>query len=423
MKKPNVIYFHSHDTGRYVSPYGYDVPTPNFQRLAEEGVVFRKAFCVAPTCSPSRAGLFTGTMPHENGMLGLAHRGWSLNDYSQTLVQLFNDAGYKTVLCGHQHVVVHDRTSELKFSEVLTDNPIPEAAESTRLAAEFIRNRTDDHPFYLDVGCFETHFCPTKGRGAVAHFHPDGPQGDGRYVSPPSPIPDCEATRADWADFREAARRLDDGLGTILDALEEAGLLDETLVFHTTDHGLPFPNMKSTLHDGGTGVSLIMRGPGGFRGGQVLDALVSHLDILPTLQDLCSLPDPAWKTHGTSILPLVNGSATSIHDAVFSETNFHGDNSVDDAQRSIRTGRFKLIRRFTGPNHPVPAYCDNSQTKELMMEAGWADWDVPPVRLYDLVLDPGEAHNLAESNAHRPILEDLSSRLDAWMKTTADPKA
>ena len=80
--RPNILYIHSHDTGRYIQPFGHAIETPNIQRLAEEGLLFRKAFCVAPTCSPSRAGLLTGQYAHCSGMLGLAHRGFSLHDYT-----------------------------------------------------------------------------------------------------------------------------------------------------------------------------------------------------------------------------------------------------------------------------------------------------------------------------------------------------
>ena len=94
MAHPNILYLHSHDTGRYIQPYGYAVPTPNLQRLAEEGVLFRQAFCASPTCSPSRAALLTGMFPHVNGMLGLAHFGFTLNDYSQHIVHTLRRAGY-----------------------------------------------------------------------------------------------------------------------------------------------------------------------------------------------------------------------------------------------------------------------------------------------------------------------------------------
>ena len=83
--RPNIIYLNSHDTGRWIQPYGHPVPTPHLQRLAEEGVLFRQAFSAAPTCSPSRAALTTGLTPHEAGMTGLSHRGFSLRDPHQHL--------------------------------------------------------------------------------------------------------------------------------------------------------------------------------------------------------------------------------------------------------------------------------------------------------------------------------------------------
>src|ERR671927_479148 len=84
---PNILYLHSHDTGRYVQPYGHAIPTPNIQWLADQGVLFRNAFCAAPSCSGSRAALLTGCYCHVNGMMGLAHRGFALNDPDQLLVR------------------------------------------------------------------------------------------------------------------------------------------------------------------------------------------------------------------------------------------------------------------------------------------------------------------------------------------------
>src|SRR5260370_33111067 len=82
-QRPNIIYIHSHDTGRYLEPYGHAVPAPNLQRLARQGVLFRQAFNAGPTCSPSRASLLTGMCPHSNGMFGLAPRGVVRHDYHQ----------------------------------------------------------------------------------------------------------------------------------------------------------------------------------------------------------------------------------------------------------------------------------------------------------------------------------------------------
>src|SRR6516164_6227832 len=95
---PNILYLHSHDSGRYLSPYGHAVPTPNLRRLAAEGVIFRRAFSAAPTCSPSRAALLTGQCPHQNGILGLAHRGFSMTDYRHHMLHTLRGAGYLSVL-------------------------------------------------------------------------------------------------------------------------------------------------------------------------------------------------------------------------------------------------------------------------------------------------------------------------------------
>ena len=104
MDKPNILYIHSHDTGRYVQPYGHAIATPRLQRLAEEGVLFRQNFCANPTCSPSRAALLTGCYPHENGMAGLAHRGWALNYYEQHVIHTLRRQGYVSALIGQQHI-------------------------------------------------------------------------------------------------------------------------------------------------------------------------------------------------------------------------------------------------------------------------------------------------------------------------------
>lgn len=99
----NIIYMHTHDSGRYLEPYGYAIPTPNLMQLAREGVLYRNAYCAGPTCSPSRAALVTGMMPHSNGMIGLAHRGNSLTRPETHMAQYFGAQGYETVLSGIQH--------------------------------------------------------------------------------------------------------------------------------------------------------------------------------------------------------------------------------------------------------------------------------------------------------------------------------
>jgi arylsulfatase A-like enzyme len=222
------------------------------------------------------------------------------------------------------------------------------------------------------------------------------------------------------ADFAVAAGILDAGVGAILDALAAGGLADDTLVVCTTDHGPPFPGMKCNLTDGGLGVLLIARGPGGFTGGRVVDALVSQIDLFPTLCDLLGLARPAW-LQGTSLLPLVRGEAEEVNEAIFGEVTYH---ALYTPQRCIRTRRWKYVRRFLA--HPEPARgvignTDDGPSKRLWLRHGWAARPYAREELYDLVFDPHEGRNLAGDPAHAAVLAGLDDRLARWMRDTGDP--
>jgi len=399
---PNVLYIHSHDTGRYVQPYGYQVPTPNIQLLADQGVLFRNAFCAAPTCSGSRASLLTGQYCHNNGMLGLAHRGWSLNDYGEHLIHPLREVGYRSVLIGEQHI--SEDPEVIGYDEVI-DVDSHHATDVAPITIEALR--TASEPFFFSVGFFETHRqfrAPTSVR-------------DSLYSLPPANLPDTPETRRDMAAFKASARSLDQGIGAVLNGLYEFGLAERTLIICTTDHGLAFPGAKATLFDRGTGVMLIIRGPGGFAGGKVYDAMVSHLDIYPTLCELAGAQKPAF-LQGTSLLPLVHDEVERIHDQVFTEVTFH---AAYEPTRAIRTERWKYIRRFDKNPHPVLANTDDSASKQILVGAGWGEQVVGQEQLYDLILDPNEVRNLAEDPTHAEVLDELRGRLTAWMEETDDP--
>jgi N-sulfoglucosamine sulfohydrolase len=152
----NIVYIHSHDTGRYISPYGHAIPTPNLLAFAEQSVLFRQAYTTAPTCSPSRAGLLTGTYPHTNGMLGLAHRGFGLNDYSKHLSNYLSSHGYETALSGVQHEVDGGRLELLGYDHTFKAKGKTADQENAAHAAEFIKGK-HDKPFFLSFGMFHTH--------------------------------------------------------------------------------------------------------------------------------------------------------------------------------------------------------------------------------------------------------------------------
>ena len=174
MASPNILYIHSHDTGRNIQPYGHAVPTPHLQHLAEQGILFRQAFCAAPTCSPSRAALLTGQSPHNSGMLGLAHRGFSLFDYRQHIFHTLREAGYTSVLVGQQHIAT-DRS--LIGYDHIAQTRSTRAEHIVPAAVEFL-GRKPAEPFFLSVGFAETHRA----------FSEPGPEDDARYCLPP-PLP------------------------------------------------------------------------------------------------------------------------------------------------------------------------------------------------------------------------------------------
>ncbi|MGV1048941.1 MAG: sulfatase [Solirubrobacterales bacterium] len=403
MAPPNILYIHSHDTGRVVQPYGFQVPTPNIQLLADQGVLFREAFCAAPTCSGSRASLLTGLYCHNNGMFGLAHRGWKLNDYGQHWVHALRRGGYHSTLIGEQHI--SNDLTVIGYDEVVEVGS-SRAADVAPLTIEALRDAPEE-PWFMSVGFFETHrdfFAPTSVRDTL-------------YSLPPANLPDVAATRRDMAAFKASARSLDQGIGAVLHALHDFGLVENTLVLCTTDHGIAFPGAKATLTDRGIGVMMIVRGPDGFSGGKVVDAPVSHLDVYPTLCELAGVEPPAW-LQGSSLMPLVRGEVDRLHEEVFAEVTFH---AAYEPQRAVRTERWKYIRRFDDYRYPVLANCDDSDSKDLLVAADWGKREAPREQLYDLVLDPAEGENLAPRPELAGRLAELRARLDRWMRETADP--
>ncbi len=399
---PNILYIHSHDTGRYVQPYGHQVPTPNIQMLADQGVFFRQAFCAAPTCSGSRASLLTGQYCHSNGMFGLAHRGWSLNNYGQHIVHPLREAGYHSVLIGEQHVSVDPEV--VGYDEVL-DLDSNHTADVAPTANGVLRRLPE--PFFMSAGFFETHrefAAPTSVQDTL-------------HSLPAPNLPDTLATREDMAALKASARSLDQGIGSVLNELYVLGLAERTLVVCTTDHGLAFPRAKATLYDRGTGVMLLMRGPEGFSGGKVVDSIVSHLDVYPTLCEVAGVEPPDF-VQGTSLMPLIRGEVPAVREEVFTEMTFH---AAYEPLRAVRTNRWKYIRRFHDYENPVLANCDDSDTKDLLVAAGWGAQIVPEEQLYDLVLDPNENCDLSADPGHAGTLAELRDRVEAWMRETADP--
>ena len=396
--RPNILYLHSHDTGRLLEPYGYPIPTPNLLRLAGEGVLFRKAFCESPTGSPSRAALLTGQSAHATGVLGAVHRGFALKNTNRHIIHTLRHHGYYSALAGIQNIAVNPETTG--YDAILGGK------RDAERAIGFLRDGPKQ-PFFLSVGFQLT------GRT----FPEPDPCDDFRYTAPLPNLPDTPETRNDMACLHASVRMLDQRMGAIINALDGSGVAKNTLVICTTDHGADFPQMKCDLSDFGTGVMLIMRGPGGFSGGWVCDAIVSQIDLFPTLCDLLKIDAPDW-LEGRSMMPVINGDTDEVNEEIHGEVSFH---AAYEPQRSVRTKRWKYIRQFDDRDRPVLVNCGDGPSKSLLMEHGWADQRTEYERLHDLILDPLEQSNLAGKLSKRIVLEEMRHRLERWMKRTNDP--
>ena len=402
-KPPNILYLNSHDTGRYVQPYGNAIPTPNIQWLADQGVMFRNAFCAAPSCSGSRAALLTGTYCHNNGMMGLAHRGFSLFDYDQHIVRTLSDAGYHTELIGEQHVSAEPNTLGYDVVHDIENTTVSSVAPAAIAAL----GGGIPEPFFLSVGFFETHrsfFAPSSVRDRV-------------YSLPPPFLPDTPEIRQDVAAYKASARSLDHGVGSVLNTLHETGMDRNTLVICTTDHGLAFPTAKASLLDRGIGVMLIMRGPG-IPPGVAHDELVSQLDVFPTICEVAGIAPPEW-LQGTSVIGLLSGTEPpGTRSEIFSELTYH---AAYEPQRAIRTERFKYVRRFDDYPYPVLANCDDSPSKDAYLARGWGKRTVARESLHDLFFNPGEGRNVINDPEYAHVAADLRTRVERWMEETSDP--
>ena len=405
----NFIYIHTHDSGREMEPYGAGCHNPALMRLAEESVFFRNAHCVAPTCSPSRAAMLTGMTAHNSGMYGLAHRGFCLNDYSQHLAPYLGRHGYYTALIGVQHEAKDPEI--IGYTETHADHvkkakpPIISDERSLDLALDFLESkRYGDSPFFLSFGLRSTH----------RKFMETDHSRDG-FVRLPYPMQDNAENRHDYCEYLATLDIVDRSVGMILDKIEELGLKDDTAIMFTTDHGIAFPQMKGTLYDLGTGVALMLRVPG--KKPQVTDALVSHIDVFPTVCDILGVPHPEW-IQGSSLMPIIDGDVSEINSHIFTETTYH---ATYEPARAVRTKNMKYIRFFEDDRRIRLPNIDASACKDTFISTPFHKMQRPKEMLFDLAADPAERVNLIGVPEYAAEYERLSALIDEQMKATDDP--
>lgn len=419
----NVIYINTHDSGRMLSPYGYDIPTENLKKLAEDSVVFTNAFCAGPTCSPSRAALLTGTFPHQNGMLGLAQRGFSLYNPEKHLANFLKNNGYNTCLCGIQHEygwyldLEKNGLHNLGYNEVLTTDSKSFKKEELHLwdrnnAVEVVKwldNYNEEKPFLLSFGMHSTHRpYPVE----VAEFI------DEKYVVPPYPITNNEENRHDHAQYMTTAHYADENIKMIVDALKRNNLYENSIIIFTTDHGLALPFNKCNLTDTGIGVSLIMKVPNADSNGKVVDSLVSQIDVFPTLCELLNLNKPDY-LEGKSFTEAFVDNKAFLDEYIFAEVNFH---TSYEPVRCVRTKRYKYIKYYDETWNKVNlSNMDESVPKDFLMNNGLKEKVKYREGLFDLYYDPTERNNLVDDIKYKEILKNLRKVLLEKQIKTDDP--
>ncbi|MBI5688173.1 MAG: sulfatase [Verrucomicrobia bacterium] len=423
-QRPNIVIFHCHDMGQHIGCYGIKtVRTPNLDRLAQEGVRFARSFCTQPGCSSSRASLFTGRYPHNNGVMGLTHAnfGWDLRPEEKHLAQFLKEAGYATVAIGNVHET-RSGPARCGYEKFINKGKAVEATDAA--VAELKRLAAGNQPFYLYAGLIEPHRLPyPKDGGPMSgltgfpgpHLKPDDLLG----VQIPGYLSDTPGTREELAGLQGAIKHVDEQFGRWTQALRELGLEKNTLLIATTDHGIAMPRAKCSVYEPGLQVILLLRhaGRAGWHGGAVRNEMVSNIDVLPSILDLIGIPVPA-NVQGRSFSPLLDGHAYKPNTAIFGELTYHG---YYDPQRSIRTETHKLIANFS----TAPAFQDPSQMwrpkSDTVVPENPATAFHQHLELYDLTADPWEQVNLASKPACASIRDELARRLLQHMKETDDP--
>lgn len=493
-KKPNIFFAFADDWGRYASIYAEHeakptansfIKTPNFDRVAREGVLFTNAFVTAPSCTPCRSSLLSGQYFWRTGMgaiLSGAH--WDPAIPSYPLI-LHNEAGYhigqtyKVWSPGTPNDAPYgEREYEYEkagrafnsFSQNVTK--LVEQGKSLEEAKQkmydevlgnfqdFLDAREGDKPFCYWFGPTNVHRKWIKGSGkALWGLDPDDLKG-----KMPGFLPDVPAIREDFADYLGEAMAFDTAWGLLLKKLEETGELDNTIVVVSGDHGVPgFPHGKTNLYDFGTNVALAIRWPDGVKGGRVVTDFVNLMDLAPTFVEAGGAKVPDVMT-GRSLMSVLKSSEEGRVDPSRDHVVTGRERHVDDARegflpyphRAIRTDKFLFIHNFKADRwpegEPKGITEDSAPSEEELTEntrVTLSDMDAGPTKawlvlnrnaeevkpfyemafgkrpveeLYDLSKDPDQMHNVADDPAYKEAKQELAGRLSDVLVTTGDPR-
>lgn len=468
--RPNVVFAFGDDYGRYASIYAQMdktdhisglIHTPNFDRVAREGVLFTNAYAPAPTSTACRSSLMSGQYFWRTGLGAFLHGVW--NEAIPAFPLILEQNGYQightyktwgpgngidVPIGGSRTKYVGHGTEWNSFSLVVSPSNDMDAARQRLLDevrgnfSDFLDARDKSKPFYYWWGPTNTHRSWARGSGkSIWDIDPDKLKG-----RMPSYLPDVPEIREDMADYLGECLAFDEGLGVLISVLEEIGELDNTIIVVSGDHGIPgFPRGKTNLYNLGTHVGLAICYPAGVKGGRVVTDFVNLMDLAPTFLEFGESPVPEEMT-GRSIKGILESGKSGRVDksrdyvVVGRERHVRGarHGNLSYPNRAIITDGYEYVRNFEPTRWPMGTFksefldLDNGPTKVWYMQHYGEEqyaWEMdlafgrrPYEELYDLKKDPDEVHNLAYDPRYQKIRKELSERLEKILAETNDPR-
>ena len=416
--EPNFLWISFEDTNPYYGCYGDPVArTPNLDRLAAEGCIWKNAFSTAGVCAPARSAVITGMYPIS---IGTHHMRTShTNDFTPEMPTPYSAVTPHYVRCFTEYLraagyyCTNNVKTDYQFDPPLT------AWDDLSKDGHW-RNRPDPGQPFLSV----FNLGRTHESGMWPDMTPDISFDPDEMKLPPY-FPDTPKVRESMARTYTNIERNDRVLGDLLGQLDEDGLTDETIVFHWSDHG-PLPRGKRWPYDSGIHIPMIVRWPGALEPGTVTDRLVSTVDLGPTLLSLAGIEIP-WHMQGQAFL---GRQAGRPRDYVYA-TRDRYDESYDMV-RAVRDKRFKYIRNYY-PDRPYLLWIPYRNRHPIMQEMwrSYMDGELegpqllmfeprPIEELYDTHRDPYEIDNLADDIEYETELRRLRQALDAWIRDMGD---
>jgi uncharacterized sulfatase len=396
--EPNILWITCEDTGPQLGCYGDPyAETPNLDRLAAKGLRYRKAWSTAPVCAPARTTIISGVYPTCAGaehMRSLVNMPAFMRMYPQFLRQ----RGY---YCSNNNKEDYNLAK-------------PDKVWDDSSGKAHWKNRKPGQPFFAIFNITVSHESQIRIRPHTLKHDPG-------KVRLPAYHPDTPEARHDWAQYYDKVTEMDALAGKRLDELQEAGLMDETIVFFYGDHGSGMPRSKRWPYNSGLHVPLIVYVPEKFKElapkdytpGGVSERLVSFADLAPTLLSIIGLKPPDWMQGHTFMGSFVTPPPPCLH-------GFRGRmDERYDLVRSVCNGRYVYIRNYM-PHLSYGQYIDymfqmpTTRVWKQLYDEGKLKapqtffWESKaPEELYDLQIDPDEVMSLVNSPEHKAILKEL----------------